>query len=124
MDDVISPLQNGFVKGRSIADNIFLAFELMTYLHKAHRCKTRWCAFKFDIQKAYDSILWNFQDAILRIMNFPAHWVQIIMQCLTTISYTLLLNGQKFRDFFLNEALSREIQYYQLMFKYSLMYVT
>ncbi|KAF7821715.1 ribonuclease H [Senna tora] len=41
MEQIISPYQNGFVKGRSINDNIFLASELMTYIHKARKCKTR-----------------------------------------------------------------------------------
>lgn len=55
-DYLISPYQNGFLKGRSIQDNIFLASELLTYIHKARKCKTNWCAFKIDIFKAYDRL--------------------------------------------------------------------
>lgn len=32
-------------------------------------------------------------------MNFPAHWRQLMMQCVTTVRYTLLLNGQKVQSF-------------------------
>ncbi|KAF7843425.1 ribonuclease H [Senna tora] len=35
------------------------------------------------------------QEQVLRVMNFPASFIQIIMQSVKTVSYNLLLNGQK-----------------------------
>ncbi|KAF7822170.1 reverse transcriptase [Senna tora] len=90
----ITAEENGFVKGRSISDNVFLASEVMTYIHKARTLKTPWCAFKIDIHKAYDKLSWNFLEAVLLTMSFPRHIIQLIMQCVKTVSYSILLNGQ------------------------------
>ncbi|GJR10894.1 RNA-directed DNA polymerase, eukaryota, reverse transcriptase zinc-binding domain protein [Tanacetum coccineum] len=51
---LISPNQSAFVLGRSIADNILLTQELMHNYH-LDRGVPR-CAFKVDIQKAYDTV--------------------------------------------------------------------
>ncbi|KAF7801964.1 uncharacterized protein G2W53_041075 [Senna tora] len=59
MTRVITLYPNGFVKGRSISDNVFLASEIMSYIHKARKLKTSWCAFKIDIHKAYDKSSWS-----------------------------------------------------------------
>ncbi|KAF7841821.1 reverse transcriptase [Senna tora] len=104
---VITPYQNGFVKGRSISDNVFLASEIMSYIHKARRLKTSWCAFKIDIHKAYDKLSWNFLEAVLLQMHFPRQIIQIIMQCVRTVSYSLLLNGQLAGSFFLQRGIQQ-----------------
>ncbi|GJT67715.1 hypothetical protein Tco_1019195 [Tanacetum coccineum] len=54
---LISPNQTAFVPGRSIADNILLTQELMHNYH-LDRGVLR-CAFKDDIQKAYDTMDWR-----------------------------------------------------------------
>ncbi|KAF7815570.1 reverse transcriptase [Senna tora] len=69
MTRIISPFQNGFVKGRSISDSVFLASEVMSFIHKARKTKTAWCAFKLDIHKAYDKLSWNFLEAVLRCQH-------------------------------------------------------
>lgn len=93
LQDLIAPTQNGFIKGRSINDNIFLATELMTYIHKAKRVKTKWCALKLDISKAYDRLSWHFIEFVLTRMQFPDHWIHMLKQCYSTVRYTLLFNG-------------------------------
>ncbi|KAF7815320.1 reverse transcriptase [Senna tora] len=44
MTRIISPFQNGFVKGRLISDSVFLASEVMSFIHKARKTKTAWSA--------------------------------------------------------------------------------
>ncbi|KAF7835780.1 ribonuclease H [Senna tora] len=99
MERIIAPNQNGFVKGRAISDSILLASELMTFIHKARRVKTNWCAFKLDIHKAYDKLSWDFLHAVMIRMAFPHKIIQVIMQCVTTVSYSLMLNGQQAGNF-------------------------
>ncbi|KAL0293595.1 UNVERIFIED_CONTAM: hypothetical protein Sradi_6927900 [Sesamum radiatum] len=55
---LINYSQNAFVPGRSIADNILLAQELLAGYNQA-RLPER-CTLKVDIQKAYDSVEWDF----------------------------------------------------------------
>ncbi|GKC93943.1 hypothetical protein Tco_1159385 [Tanacetum coccineum] len=51
---IISPNQSDFVSGHNILDNIMLTHELMHNYHLDHGVPR--CAFKVDIQKAYDTV--------------------------------------------------------------------
>ncbi|GJZ26972.1 protein LAZ1, partial [Tanacetum coccineum] len=59
--EVVSDNQSAFVPGRRIYDNILITQE---HMHRYHRDKSpHRCAFKIDIQKAYDTIDWRFLDS-------------------------------------------------------------
>ncbi|GJT84747.1 putative RNA-directed DNA polymerase, eukaryota, reverse transcriptase zinc-binding domain protein [Tanacetum coccineum] len=88
---LISPNQSAFVLGRSIADNILLTQELMHNYH-LDRGVPR-CAFKVDIQKAYDTVDWEFLKLILTCFGFHERMVAWIMECVTTTSFSLNING-------------------------------
>ncbi|KAL0282884.1 UNVERIFIED_CONTAM: hypothetical protein Sradi_7248600 [Sesamum radiatum] len=60
--------QNAFVPGRCISDNILLAQELLAGYNQT-RLPAR-CTLKIDIQKAYDSVKWDFMLETLRLFNF------------------------------------------------------
>ncbi|XP_022030699.1 uncharacterized protein LOC110931622 [Helianthus annuus] len=63
LNDIVSVNQSAFVPGRKISDNILLTQELM---HNYHRnIGPPKCAFKVDIQKAYDTVDWAFLKNIL-----------------------------------------------------------
>ncbi|XP_059285928.1 uncharacterized protein LOC132039468 [Lycium ferocissimum] len=51
------------------------------------------CIIKVDIRKAYDSVEWPFLKMLLLEFGFPCVLVELIMECVTTISYSLLING-------------------------------
>ncbi|XP_074297212.1 uncharacterized protein LOC141627913 [Silene latifolia] len=48
---------------------------------------------KIDLQKAYDSVEWSFLNDMLSALKFPEPIIRILMQCVTTPSYSLSLNG-------------------------------
>ncbi|KAL0283960.1 UNVERIFIED_CONTAM: Retrovirus-related Pol polyprotein from type-2 retrotransposable element R2DM [Sesamum radiatum] len=83
--------QNAFVPGRSIADNILLAQELLTGYNQLKLPKR--CTIKVDIQKAYDSVQWDFMLECLKLFRFPSKFITWIAQCLTTVSFSISLNG-------------------------------
>ncbi|CAN1325289.1 Transposon TX1 uncharacterized 149 kDa protein [Linum perenne] len=56
---IVNPCQNGFIKNRSITDNILLAHELIHHF-KCHSGKQHFMAFKIDMEKAYDRVEWAF----------------------------------------------------------------
>ncbi|GJU88114.1 hypothetical protein Tco_1300537 [Tanacetum coccineum] len=66
--EIVSDNQSAFVPGRRISDNILLTQELMHNYHR-NRGPPR-CAFKVDIQKAYDTVDWNFLETILKRFGF------------------------------------------------------
>ncbi|KAL0378647.1 UNVERIFIED_CONTAM: hypothetical protein Sradi_3170200 [Sesamum radiatum] len=94
---LIDSSQNAFIPGRSIADNVMLAQELLSGYNQK-RLPPR-CTIKVDIQKAYDSVRWDFLLEGLRIFNFPDRFIGWITQCITTATYSLSLNGS-IRGFF------------------------
>ncbi|GJU65543.1 sodium/hydrogen exchanger 6 [Tanacetum coccineum] len=63
LGDIVSINQSAFMPDRRISDNILLTQELMRNYHR-RRGPPR-CAFKVDIQKAYDTIDWKFLETIL-----------------------------------------------------------
>lgn len=52
------------------------------------------CMLKIDMRKAYDSVEWPYIEQILNCLQFPAKFVKWIMCCITTVSYSILLNGE------------------------------
>ncbi|GJW40181.1 hypothetical protein Tco_0066026 [Tanacetum coccineum] len=78
LKDLISPNQSAFVPGRSIADNILLTQEIMHNYHLNHGAPR--CAFKVDIQKAYDTVDWEFLRTILTGFGFHNRMVGWIIE--------------------------------------------
>nr|GEU59262.1 hypothetical protein [Tanacetum cinerariifolium] len=88
---LVSSNQSAFVPGRNIADNSLLTEELMHNYH-LDRGPPR-CAFKVDIQKAYDTVDWNFLKVILLGFGFHDRLVGWIMECVTSTSFSINING-------------------------------
>lgn len=56
LTEVITIFQSAFITGRSIQNNIFVAYEAFHYL-QSHRTANRMkCDLKVDMQKAYDQV--------------------------------------------------------------------
>lgn len=51
------------------------------------------------MSKAYDQVDWNFLFQLLRVMGFSQLWVDWIKQCVTTVSFSLLVNGSQSESF-------------------------
>ncbi|GJU50690.1 putative RNA-directed DNA polymerase [Tanacetum coccineum] len=91
LNALISPNQSAFVPGRRISDNILLTQELMHNYH-LDRGSPR-CAFKVDIQKAYDTVDWGFFKVTLGAFGFHPHMITWIMECVSSTSYSICING-------------------------------
>ncbi|XP_071739552.1 uncharacterized protein [Rutidosis leptorrhynchoides] len=92
LDDIVSLNQSAFIPGRCISDNILLTQELMKNYHLHNGGP--WCAFKVDIQKAYDTVNWDFLQFILIQFGFHSVMVKWIMKCVNTVSYSININGE------------------------------
>ncbi|XP_022002776.1 uncharacterized protein LOC110900170 [Helianthus annuus] len=91
LNDIVSVNQSAFVPGRKISDNILLTQELM---HNYHRnIGPPKCAFKVDIQKAYDTVDWAFLKNILVGFGFHSSMVHWIMVCVSTTTFSVCING-------------------------------
>nr|GEY28408.1 hypothetical protein [Tanacetum cinerariifolium] len=89
--EVVSKNQSAFVSGRRISNNILITQELMHSYHINHGLLR--CAFKIDIQKAYDTVDWRFLKNNLLCFGFHPTMVSWIMSCLTSTSFSINING-------------------------------
>jgi hypothetical protein len=94
LPDIVDEEQSAFVKGRMITDNALIAMECFHWLKKKTKGKKGMMAMKLDMAKAYDRIKWPFIRAVLQTTGFPTRIVQLIMECISTVSYQVLINGQ------------------------------
>ena len=51
-------------------------------------------ALKLDMSKAYDWVEWEFLERIMTHLGLEERMVRLIMSCLRSMSYSILLNGQ------------------------------
>ncbi|KAK7275607.1 hypothetical protein RIF29_16726 [Crotalaria pallida] len=89
--------QAAFVSGRSIVHNILICQELMRFYGRKNSSPR--CFMKVDIKKAYDMISWDFIHSMLQALKFPAKFIIWVMECITSVSFSLVINGQRVGNF-------------------------
>ncbi|XP_019160491.1 PREDICTED: uncharacterized protein LOC109157065 [Ipomoea nil] len=93
LGDVISESQSAFILGKLITDNILVAAEIGHYLNRKQCGKVGWGALKLDMEKTYDKMEWSFLRCMLEALGFAGGWVDLVMKCVTSVSYNILVNG-------------------------------
>ena len=94
LNSIVSEAQSAFIADRLITDNILIAFESLHYMKTLSSGKEGFMALKLDMSKAYDRVEWSFLEKIMLKMGFQDSWVALIMQCVSTVTYSILLNGE------------------------------
>lgn len=100
LPEIVDEEQSAFVQGRLITDNALISMECFHWMKKKTKGKKGVMTMKLDMAKAYDRIEWSFVQSMLHSMNFPENIINTILQCISTVSYQILINGQPSRRFF------------------------
>lgn len=81
-----------------MADSVIACHELMHYLNRK-KGKLHLMAVKTDLANTYDRVEWCLLDAILHLLGFLPKFVRLIMVCISSASFSLLINGSPFDMF-------------------------
>nr|XP_025662026.1 uncharacterized protein LOC112757684 [Arachis hypogaea] len=102
MPGLVGETQSTFVQGRRIHDGALIACETM---HCLKRIKGKAAIIKLDFQKAYDRVKMGFVDIVLEKMGFGRRWRTWVMECVTTASMSVLINGSPSKSFKIERSL-------------------
>ncbi|XP_057545956.1 uncharacterized protein LOC130824951 [Amaranthus tricolor] len=106
LKDVVTPLidesQNAFVRNRQILDGVLIANESLRWLKKN---RISGALIKIDFKLAYDSIRWSFLRKVLEKLGFGRKWIAWIMECVSSASMSILVNGSPLRPFKMEKGL-------------------
>lgn len=66
----------------------------MFHISQKRKGKVGEIALKLDMSKAYDWVEWKCLEQIMIKLGFSEKWVGLMMQCITTVSYAIWINGR------------------------------
>ena len=86
-------------------DASLIANEVVDTIHKK---KERGVLCVLDIENAYDNISWSFIIQILKRMRFEAKWVEWIRWCISTATFSVMINVSPCGFFHSSKGLRQE----------------
>lgn len=99
LPSLIDNYENAFIQARQMTDNTLISHELLHTINKQRSGNRYLTAMKIDMNKAYDRVNWLFLIKILKAYGFPDSWIQMIHQCISTVTYRILINGAASKPF-------------------------
>ena len=94
LPSIISETQSAFQSSKAISDNILIAFETLHHMKNQKSKKLGFMALKLDMSKAYDRVEWSYLVKIMEKLGFCEKWVSLVYECISTVSYSILVNGE------------------------------
>jgi hypothetical protein len=61
--------------------------------------KGKLCAYKLDLAKAYDRLVWSYLEGVLNKLGFANQWIGWIMACIKSITYSVKFSGELLNKF-------------------------
>ena len=90
LQQLVSPNQSAFIKGRFIQDSFMLVQQTARFLHQQKQPRI---LLKLDISKAFDSVSWPFLLEVMQHLGFGPIWRDLVSGLLASSSTQVLLNG-------------------------------
>ncbi|GFY91064.1 hypothetical protein Acr_07g0012600 [Actinidia rufa] len=119
LPSIIDPAQAAFVQKKSMKYNIFLLQELLRQYGRK-RSSPR-CILNVDLRKAFDTLDWDFVQDMLSALQFPPKFIEWIMTCISSTSYSIsYIMGRCMDCLKAIEALGREIPFPPTFLLYAL----
>ena len=71
-----------------------MTFETLHYMKHHQTGSSGFMALKLDMSKTYDRVEWKFLELVMKRMGFVENWVALMMECISTVCYSILINGE------------------------------
>ena len=104
MNSIISSSQSAFLKCRHLVDGVLVVNELVDFAKKA---KKECLIFKFDFEKAYDSVDWGFLEYMMRRVGLCDKWGAWMKARVFGGSKSVLVNGSPTEEICINQGLKQ-----------------
>lgn len=75
-----------------ISDNVLIEHEMVHALRTNRAAFEEFMDIKTDMTKTYDRVEWCFLEILLGKLGFALEWIKWIMTCVTTVTYSVLIN--------------------------------
>jgi retron-type reverse transcriptase len=79
------------MKGRFILESVVYAYEI---IHETTKSNKKGIVLKFDYEKAYDRVNWNFLEEMMVSRGFGPKWVKWVMSLVKNGSIAIRLNDK------------------------------
>ena len=73
---------------------MFVAFETMHHISQKRTTRVGELTLKLDMSKAYDRVKWIFLDKIMEKLGFNYRWRDLMMQWISSVTYSICINGK------------------------------
>ena len=93
LPNIVSENRSAFMSSRLITDNVLVAFVTMHYLNNKRHGRQGEMALKLNMSKAFDRVEWGCLKDIMLKIGFSDRWVNIMMLCVTSVTYSVRING-------------------------------
>ncbi|KAL0416380.1 UNVERIFIED_CONTAM: putative ribonuclease H protein [Sesamum latifolium] len=85
-DELTTAVQDFFISGKMLKQELFHGYNRQNLPPR--------CALKVDLWKAYDTLEWDFINAMLYVFGFPEKLIMWIVECISTTTFSISLNGE------------------------------
>ena len=92
LNRMVEPTKVAFVRDRGIIENVVLVQEMVNF-NETKGGKKGFLGIRLDFLKAYDKMEWSFLKAMLKAFGFNEKFINLVLQRLPTVNFTLLMNG-------------------------------
>lgn len=99
LKEIIFESQSAFIQDRLIKDNRIIGHECIVAIKNHRHINKDMTSLKIDLSKAYDRVEWPYLKEIMLRLGFDVSWVELIMRCISSASYSILINGEQKGNF-------------------------
>lgn len=91
LNSLVSTFQHAFREGKQAFEAMLIANEVVDSCTREGRVGLIW---KLDMEKAYNHVSWECSLEIIERMGFKDRWRRWIHWCISTTSFSVLINGK------------------------------